>query len=135
MREFVRYQSMVPSRSGRFPGVFALANGLVNSALLSPDDAMWVRSSNDRANAAYADPTTLVANCYDPIVNPGARSWFRSSAQDLLALTRGYLDLLDRYEVRWVELRTNTPGRITYEDDVQVVAVPCAYPDGSVSDR
>ncbi len=39
------------------------------------------------------------------------------------------LELLDRYDVRWVELRTNTPGRITYEDDVQVVAVPFSYPD------
>lgn len=129
MREFVRHQSIVPNRSGRFPGVFALVNGLSKAALLTPEDAGWVRSSNQRANAAYADPTSSVADCYDPIVNPGARSWFRSSARDLLGLTRGYLDLLDRYEVRWVELRTSTPGRITYEDDVQVVAIPYAYPD------
>jgi len=29
--------------------------------------------------------------------------------------------------VPWTELRTRTPGRITYEDDVQVVAVPYTY--------
>jgi hypothetical protein len=118
----------VPNRRGRFPGVFALVNGLALQSLLSPDDAEWVRSTNHRADLAYSDPTTVVADCYDPTVNPGARSWFRSSAADLLDLTREYLDLLDRYGVRWVELRTRTPGRITYEDEVQVVAVPYAYP-------
>ena len=109
--------------------MFALVNGLAKDSMLSPEDALWVRSSNDRANAAYPDPTTVVADCYDPIANPGARSWFRSSASDWLGLTREYLDLLDRYGVRWAELRTSTPGRFTYEDDVQVVAVPYAYPD------
>ena len=127
--DFIRYQSIVPNRRGRFPGVFALVNGLATDSLLSPEDAAWVRSSNDRATAVYPDPTTVVADCYDPVVNPGAGSWFKSSARDLLDLTREYLELLDRYGVRWVELRTTTPGRITYEDDVQVVAVPYAYPD------
>lgn len=120
---------MVPNPRGTLPGVFALANGLAGDRLLTPEDAAWVRTSNDHANRAYLDPTSVVADCYDPIENPGARSWFRSSASELLELTQGYLDLLDRYGVRWVELRTNTPGRITYEDDVQVVAVPFAYPD------
>lgn len=86
-----------------------------------------MRASNDRANAAYVDPSAVVADCYDPILNPGARSWFKSSAVELLELTRGYLHLLDRYDVRWVELRTHTPGRVTFEDAVQVVAVPFTY--------
>ncbi len=125
--EFVRFQSSVPNRRGRFPGVFALVNGLAQDSRLSSTDAAWIRSSNDRANAAYADPTTVVADCYDPVLNPGARAWFRSSASELIALTREYLDLLDRYGVDWVELRTSSPGRITYEDGVQVVAVPNSF--------
>ncbi|MBF4607405.1 hypothetical protein [Curtobacterium sp. VKM Ac-1393] len=36
----------------------------------------------------------------------------------------GYLDLLDRYRIPWVELRTTSPGHITYEDEVQIVATP-----------
>lgn len=125
----IRFQSMVPNRRGNYPGVFALTNGLASTNMLSPMDADWVRASNDRANAAYTDPTTVVTDCYDAIINPGARSWFKASARDLLTLTRGYLDLLDRYGVRWVELRTRTVGRAVYEDDVQVVAVPFTYPD------
>lgn len=109
--------------------MFALANGLAGELLLAPADAAWVRASNGHANASYVDPSTVVADCYDPVLNPGARSWFTSSARELLELTRGYLDLLDRYGVRWVELRTSTPGRVTYEDAVEVVAVPFTCPE------
>ncbi len=73
---FRRFQSAVPNRHGRFPGLFALANGLREQRRLSP-----------------------------------------------------YLALLDRYDVAWVELRTTSPGRVTYADDVQIVAVPLTYPE------
>ncbi len=129
MTEYVRFQSAVPNRRGRFPGVFALANGLASEGALSPADATWLREANDRANAAYADPTTVVPECYDANIHPGAAAWFRSSATDLLELTSSYLALLDRYDIPWVQLRTARPGRIVYADDVQVVAVPLAYPD------
>ena len=47
---------------------------------------------------------------------------------DVLELTRGYLTLLDRYAIGWAEVRTDHPGRIVYEDPVQVIAVPPGYP-------
>ncbi|UIJ35621.1 hypothetical protein [Allobranchiibius sp. GilTou73] len=43
-------------------------------------------------------------------------------------MTTDYLRLLDRYDVPWVQLRTAHPGRVVYQDDVQVVAVPFEYP-------
>ncbi|WP_325051479.1 hypothetical protein [Cellulomonas rhizosphaerae] len=82
-----------------------------------------MRDSNARCDAAYVDPTTVVPDCYDRAANPGARAWFKETADELLELTAGYLDLLDRYGVAWVRLTTDAPGRVTYEDDVQVVAV------------
>ncbi|MBD8101274.1 MULTISPECIES: hypothetical protein [unclassified Plantibacter] len=123
---FVRFQSAVPNRNGRFPGVFAMANGLHDTGRLSGKDAAWWRQSNDRLNAAYANPSLVSPGSYE---HPGARSWFRETAIDLLTLTGGYLALLDRYDIPWGELRTMTPGRLTYEDDVQIVAVPFRYPD------
>ena len=125
---FQRFQSAVPNRHGRFPGVFALVNGLRDEGRLAPRDAAWVSASNRRADALYADPTSIVANCYDPVVNPGARSWFRASATVLIEFAAEYLVLLDRYDVAWVELRTASPGRISCADDVQIVAVPPTYP-------
>lgn len=124
MVSLIRFQSAVANRLGTFPGVFAMANGLARAGRLSAADVAWLRAANDRATAAYPDPTASTPDCYDPGRNPGARAWFKASAKDLLTMTADYLTFLDRYHVGWVELRTSTPGRITYEDTVQVIAVP-----------
>lgn len=126
--EFIRFQSAVPNGRGDFPGVFAMVNGLGHSGVLDSVEKAWWRQSNAEANTKYPDPSTVEATCYDRELNPRARSWFPCSAVDLLVLTRGYLGLLDRHQVRWVELRTSSPGRIVYADHVQVVAVPYRHP-------
>lgn len=124
---FVRFQSAVPNRRGTFPGIFAMANGLRDAGVLSPEDDRWLRRMNAHGERAYTDPSTVVADCYDRERNPGARSWFRESADELLAIARAYTQLLDRSRVPWSELRTSTPGRIVYADSVQVVAVPFTH--------
>lgn len=124
---FIRFQSAVPNRGGTSPGIFAMANGLRDTGMLSPEDDRWVRSMNAHCEHAYTDPSTVVADCYDRERNPGARSWFRENADELLAIARAYTQLLDRCRVPWTELRTSAPGRIVYEDSVQVVAVPFTY--------
>lgn len=129
MDEFVRYQSAVPNGRGRFPGVFAMANGLRNEGLLSEADKRWLVVANASANATYTDPTTVAADCYNSELNPGARSWFKAGSSQLLQMTTEYLNLLDRYGVPWMALRTRNPGRLVYEDAVQVVAVPHSYPE------
>jgi len=127
MIEYVRFQSAVPNARRTFPGVFALANGLADNGVLSPSDRMWHRAANDKANEMYADPSQASPGCYDRETNPGARSWFKSTAASLLEMTSSYLNLLDRYEVPWVQLRARHPGRIVHEDEVQVVAVPFSF--------
>ncbi|MFE5774273.1 hypothetical protein [Brachybacterium sp. NPDC056505] len=124
---FVRFQSAVPNRRGAFPGIFAMANGLRDAGVLSPEDDRWVRRMNAHCERAYTDPSTVVTDCYDHERNPGARSWFRENADELLAIARAYTQLLDRCRIPWEEVRTSTPGRIVYEDSVQVVAVPFTY--------
>ncbi|OIH86424.1 hypothetical protein BLJ79_00045 [Arthrobacter sp. UCD-GKA] len=119
--EFIRYQGTAPNRHGRFPGVFALANGLASAGRLDPADVAWHRTANAAANALYPDPTSASPEYY---ALPGACSWFKVSATHLLEMTREYLQLLDRHHVGWIELRSTSPGTITHEDDVQVVAVP-----------
>lgn len=124
---FVRFQSAVPNRRGAFPGVFAMANGLRDAGMLSPADEERMLAWNSHGERTYTDPCTVVADCYDPAVNPGARSWFKDDATELLRMALRYTELLDRYEVPWTQLCTTRPGRIVYEDSVQVVAVPFAY--------
>ncbi|NYJ75605.1 hypothetical protein [Allobranchiibius huperziae] len=105
-----------------------MANGLAKKQLLSSRDAEWLRSANAHANAAYADPSLTGSGCYDLDRFPGARAWFKATATYLLEMTGEYLELLDRYDVPWVELRTARPGRVVYEDNVQVVTTPFSYP-------
>nr|WP_218883806.1 hypothetical protein [Allobranchiibius huperziae] len=105
-----------------------MANGLAKEHLLRSHDAEWLRSANARASAAYADPSLTGSGCYDLDRFPGARAWFKATATHLLEMTGEYLELLDRYDVPWVELRTTHPGRVVYLDDVQAVAVPLAHP-------
>lgn len=124
---YLRFQSAVPNRRGTFPGIFAMANGLRDSGLLSAIDAEWIRRQNEHADRAYTDPSTVVDGCYDSVINPGACSWFKDDAAELLMMAHRYAQLLDSYEVPWVELRSDHPGRIVYEDAVQVVAVPHTY--------
>jgi hypothetical protein len=126
---FRRFQSAVPNRRGRFPGVFALANGLARDGRLSPSDDAWWATTNERCEELYTDPSTIDPACYDEALNPGAAAWFKGSATELLAVTSNYLALLDRYAVAWMELRTAAPGHIIYEDETQVVAVPYTVAD------
>ncbi|ALD12004.1 hypothetical protein [Clavibacter capsici] len=129
MPDYVRFQSAVPNRRGTFPGVFALADGLRLSGMLSDEEGEWMDAANARASESYADPRSVDPECYDRVLNPGARAWFLASATDLLAFTADYLALLDRHDVPWQELRTRTPGRIVYADDVQVIATPHTIDD------
>ncbi len=116
-------QSAAPNRRGTFPGVFALANGLRLSGMLSAEEGEWMDAANARAAESYADPRSVDPDCYDRVRNPGARAWFLADATDLLSFTADYLALLDRHDVPWQELRSRTPGRIVYADPVQVIAV------------
>ena len=81
-----------------------MVNGLAAAGLISLEDRRWLGEANDQANAAYPDPSTTRPGCYGPVLNPGARSWFKVEATALLSMTGTYLSILDRYGVAWVEL-------------------------------
>ncbi len=121
---YIRFQAAVPNERGTYPGVFALTNGLAKSGALSDEDELWWRASNDWGNASYVDPSSVVPAAFDRDLNPGASSWFKISAVELVEYTRGYVSLLKRYDVHVAEVLSADPGTLVYEDDVQIVAVP-----------
>lgn len=132
--DYVRYESAQPNSRGRHPGVFALANGLAQSGKLTPEDWAWWRANNDWLNDAYTDPGTIDPTLFDRSRHPVVACWFKASARNLLSRVPGYLDLLDRYGVPWAERRSAEPGKILYEDTVQVVAVLGPMPSVSQLD-
>lgn len=121
---FVRYQATEVNRHGNRVGIFALANSLARGGELSSRDYQWWRAANEWYDAAYPDPSSTDPGVYDHGVNPHAQAWFKTTAGDLLARIPGYLDLLNRYGVPYEELQSSSPGRILYEDDVQIVVDP-----------
>ncbi|SDO50464.1 hypothetical protein SAMN05216368_12031 [Cryobacterium flavum] len=118
---YVRFEATVANSRGVTPGIFALANELAHSNKLSDEDFVWWRENNDWFNAAYANPGAIDSTLFDRSVHPRTVCWFKTSANHLLTRATGYLNLLDRYGVGWVERRSKDPGLILYEDDVQVV--------------
>jgi hypothetical protein len=121
---YIRFQSPTPGRRGVHTGIFGLANVLGRSGVLSEvEHADW-RAGNDWYNAAYPDPTDRDPMVYDETVNPRATAWFKDSAIHLLERIPPYLEILRAHEVACVRVDAVDPGRIIYEDDVQVVVVP-----------
>ena len=118
---YVRFRSPSPNARGVQVGVFALANGLARAGKLNEDEYERWRRSNDWFEAAYAEPSRAEPAVYDRTVNPGAVSWFKISAVELIEKTLVYTQLLDAHGVAWERVDTSFPGRILYEDDIQVI--------------
>ncbi|GAA4916748.1 hypothetical protein ACFPM3_21295 [Streptomyces coeruleoprunus] len=123
---YVRFQGTTRSPRGHYPGVFALANGLAREGRLTAEQHRFWRASNDWYDAAYPNPADTDPTVYDPEVNPGAVAWFKSTAHHLITRVDGYLALLAHHGIPCERLESPNPGRIVYEDEVQVVAVPHA---------
>ena len=121
---FVLFRSPHPNSHGVRVGVFALANGLARSGALSAAEHERWRRGNAWFEAAYADPTLTAPAAYDRAANPGAVAWFRASASGLITRTALYTELLDAHGVPWERVETDDPGRVVFEDAVQVIAVP-----------
>lgn len=119
--QYVRYQGTEPNNRGKFPGIFGLANGLAQDELLNPIDHAWWRSANDWCNKAYPDPSSVDPGVYDRTMNPESQAWFKASAHHLIEKVKGYRLLLDRYGVGCDEVWSDDPGKIIYEDEVQIV--------------
>ncbi|MFF8837397.1 hypothetical protein [Streptomyces sp. NPDC015130] len=121
---FVRFQATVRGPRGNFPGIFALANGLAREGRLSEQEYAFWRTNNDWYDTHYPDPSSTDPHVYDHELHPGAAAWFKTTAAHLIDRVAGYLDLLAAHGVECERIESSAPGRIIYEDDVQVVVVP-----------
>ncbi|MEV3855878.1 hypothetical protein AB0J38_16330 [Streptomyces sp. NPDC050095] len=122
--DYVRFQSTQPDARGRYVGVFGLINNLAKQGRLSADQEAFRRANNDWYDAAYPDPSTVDPTVYDAETNPGAHAWFKPTATHLIERVPGYLSVLAAHGVDCRQVRSADPGRIVYEDDVQIVVVP-----------
>ncbi|MGW8378218.1 hypothetical protein [Streptomyces sp. ODS28] len=121
---YVRFESPHRNSRGTFTGVFGLVNRLAKEGRLSEEQERFRRVNNDWYDAAYTDPSTVDPDVYDEETNPGAAAWFKPTATHLLERVPGYLEILRAHGVECRMVRSADPGRLVYEDEVQVVVVP-----------
>lgn len=118
---FVRFHSTAVNQRGTLTGVFGLVNGLSRDGKLTPNQEQFRRTSNDWYDANFTNPTQVDPTVYD---HPGARAWFKSTADELIGRVDGYLVILDAHGVGCEKVSSSDPGAIIYEDEHQVVVVP-----------
>ncbi|WP_217196818.1 hypothetical protein [Streptomyces buecherae] len=132
---YVRFQGTTRNERGAYPGIFVLVNGLAREGRLTAEQERFRRTSNAWYDAAYTNPSHVDPSVYDRERHPTAVAWFESSARHLIERADGYLEILTAHGVEWVRLSSTDPGRVLYEDAVQIVVVPHASAaPGSASD-
>ncbi|WP_035749400.1 hypothetical protein [Glycomyces sp. NRRL B-16210] len=130
---YVRFQAVQRNQRGHFTGVFGLVNTLAKEGKLTEEQESFRRRNNDWYNEAYPDPSTVDPTVYDHEVNPGAAAWFKSSATHLIERVPAYLEILTAHGVECRTVRSADPGRVVYEDEVQIVVVPHDGAAGAVT--
>ena len=128
--QYLRFQGTVCNRRGTFPGVFGLVNQLAFDGRLNAEQERFRRTTNDWYNANFPNPAHVDPAVYDRALNPAAVAWFKSTARIFIDRVAGYLDILDAHGIDCEMIQTCEPGRIIYEDEFQVIAVPY-NPDSS----
>ncbi|MBB5936618.1 hypothetical protein [Streptomyces zagrosensis] len=121
---YLRFQGTARNERGAFPGIFVLVNGLAREGKLTAEQERFRRLNNDWYDAAYTNPSHVDPSIYDRELHPTAVAWFKSSAEHLTGRVGGYLDILTAHGIDWVRLSSSDPGRVLYEDAVQIVVVP-----------
>ncbi|MBL1080128.1 hypothetical protein JK358_37615 [Nocardia sp. 2] len=77
---YLRFQSAAPNRHGRYPGIFALVNGLSRSGILTATREQFRQRENAWYQGNLQDPATIDPTVYDLGLHPGAVAWFKASA-------------------------------------------------------
>ena len=114
--KYLRIQGLeLASQTNYAKGVFSLCWNLVQKNLMEEEDADLYRE---------IDSWIAEALPYPPQCNNRERvvCFFKTeNVKEMLRRIRPALWLLDRYEVPYFMVLTNTPGKIIYEDEYQVV--------------
>lgn len=134
---YLRIESADPDEVGLHAGAFTLLRRLRESGRLAPADARRAAELVDLSYQVHQEPP---AQAFEH--EPRGLSWFLAHAEspdapvlpadpDVRDLIDGVIALLTRYQCSWRQVVSENPGRVTYADDVQIVAIPVAAPGHS----
>lgn len=113
--KYMRIQGKVLVRNTMHAkGIFSMFMQMIREDVMEEEDADLFREINDW----FAEELPWPPPCrrQEPVV-----CWFKTENTDeMVKMIRPALWLLDRYEVPYYLVYTNTPGEIVYEDQYQV---------------
>lgn len=115
--KYVRIQGKNLARNTmQAKGIFSMCWQLIQQEVMDEEDADLYREIDDW----FAENLPWPPQCkrQEPVV-----CWFKTENSDeMLKMIRPALWLLERYDVPYFLVYTNTPGEIVYEDQYQIVA-------------
>ena len=116
--KYVRIQGKTLARNTlQGKGVFSLCWQLVQNKIMDEEDEGLFREIDDWFS--YNLPWPPQCKNQEPVV-----CWFKTENSDeMLRMIKPALWLLDRYDIPYYLVYTNTPGEIVYEDQFQVATV------------
>jgi hypothetical protein len=116
--KYSRIQVNYNGNTGKPDGVFAAGHYLLKKGALSPEEAKMFKETDEWFDQHLPEPE------YYKRGNPEkAVSWFKENALPLVDRLNPVVDMLARHGIECHMVRTDTPGRIIYEDEYQVGAV------------
>lgn len=121
---FIRFASLrVDCDSGREMGVFHTAyrvkySGLLDDIECEQLEALMEDFDNLDAPSCYRDPSLRFKRKYAAIC------WFKPQSRRFTGSLWALVDFLKRQGIAMRQWRTHLPGRVLYEDEHQVAAVP-----------
>jgi hypothetical protein len=105
--------------SGLPQGLFQAAYGLRDEGLFLPHEATWFTDVVGWFQNHLAAPKDTAQR-----ISTRAIFWFKASATEHVQRMRALAVLLKHHGIACRTLRTTKPGRIVFEDDHQVAAIP-----------
>lgn len=107
--------------TGKGVGVLVAGHTLRDGGDLSVEDHRELRLCLKWFNDNLAVPSTETVYT---IQNKRALSWFKPSAVQHIRRMWDLKAVLDRHDIHVAVLKTSQPGKILFEDDLQLIALP-----------
>ncbi len=103
--------------SKREQGVFTALYGLAEQHMLSDYELAWFDEQETWFRKHLKRPKGIKSH-------PAAILWFKDAATEHISRMRALCALLDHKDIGIAYFETMKPGRIVYEDEHQVAAIP-----------
>lgn len=121
---FIRFEVAEKDEvSGREKGLFSAMTDLLDkNELFEYEIAQELEIYNWFKKNLRPPPAQTAAR--GPKAKPRSISWFKSSAQEHIDKMRSYAQILESHDVLVNQINSDRPGKIVYEDEFQVAAIP-----------